>query len=95
MYLVESGADPDAAAAGGVTPLHRAVRNRCSAAVETLLRVGADPDLPNGSGSTAIDLARLTTGRGGSGSAEARAEQRIILDLLTTGTRSRAISPGG
>src|SRR5579871_629562 len=31
IYLIEAGADPNAAAAGGVTPLHRAVRNRCSA----------------------------------------------------------------
>ena len=85
-FLVESGADPNAAAAGGVTPLHRAVRNRCSAAVEALLRAGADPRLPNDSGSTARDLAMLTTGRGGSGSAEAKAEQRKILDLLETGT---------
>jgi hypothetical protein len=28
LYLIEAGADPNAAAAGGVTPLHRAVRNR-------------------------------------------------------------------
>jgi hypothetical protein len=48
-----------------------------------LLRAGADPRLPNDSGSTARDLAMVTTGRGGSGSAEAKAEQRIILDLLT------------
>ena len=80
--LVASGADPNATAAGGVTPLHRAVRNRCSAAVETLLRAGANPRLPNDSGSTAADLAASTTGRGGSGSAEAKAEQRIILDVL-------------
>jgi hypothetical protein len=33
IYLIEASADPNAAAAGGVTPLHRAVRNRCSAAV--------------------------------------------------------------
>ena len=83
--LVESGADPDARAAGGVTPLHRAVRNRCSAAVETLLRAGADPRLRNDSGSTAADLAVSTTGRGGSGTAEAKAEQRIILDALDAG----------
>jgi len=81
-YLIESGADPNAPAAGGVTPLHRAVRNRCSAAVETLLQVGADPHLQNDNGSTAFDLAHWTTGRGGSGSAEAKAEQRTIVELL-------------
>jgi hypothetical protein len=85
-YLVEAGADPDAAAAGGVTPLHRAVRNRCSAAVDALLRAGADPGLANHRGSTASDLARWTTGRGGTGSAEARAEQQIILELLGAGS---------
>ena len=82
LSLVEAGADPNAAAAGGVTPLHRAVRNRCSAAVEALLGAGADPRLPNGSGSTASDLAVWTTGRGGTASEAARAEQRIILELL-------------
>ena len=64
---------------GALTPLHRAVRNRCSAAVEALLGAGADPHLQNNSGSTASDLARWTTGRGGTGSEAAGAEQRIIL----------------
>jgi ankyrin repeat protein len=82
VYLVEAGADPNAPAAGGVTPLHRAVRNRCSAAVEALLGVGADPHLANDRGSTASDLNHWTTGRGGTGSAEAKAEQRIIAELL-------------
>lgn len=80
--LVELGADPNAAALGGVTPLHRAVRNRCSAAVDALLRAGADPRTRNDSGSTALDLAHWTTGRGGSGSTEAKAEQEIIVELL-------------
>jgi ankyrin repeat protein len=80
--LVEAGADVDAAAAGGATPLHRAVRNRCTAAVETLLALGADPGLRNDGGSTAADLADMTTGRGGTGSPEAKAEQAVIRELL-------------
>jgi hypothetical protein len=81
-YLIDAGADPNAPALGGVTPLHRAVRNRCSAAVAALLRAGANPRIQNDGGSTASDLARWTTGRGGSGSQAAKIEQRIILDLL-------------
>jgi hypothetical protein len=81
-FLIEAGADPNAAASGGATPLHRAVRNRCSAAVDALLRGGADPGIQNDRGSTASDLAHRTTGRGGTGSAEAKAEQQIILELL-------------
>lgn len=79
---METGADPNALAAGGVTPLHRAVRNRCSGAVGALLQLGGDPRLANDRGSTAVDLARWTTGRGGSGSVAARAEQQRIVALL-------------
>ncbi len=86
LYLIEAGADPNAVAAGGVTPLHRAVRNRCSAAVGALLRAGADPRLRNDRGSTASELAYWTTGRGGTGSPAARAEQRIITELLAIST---------
>jgi len=82
-FLVSVGADPNAVAAGGVTPLHRAVRNRCSSAVRALLISGADPRRPNDKGSTPIMLTRWTTGRGGSGSPEAKAEQREIVSLLT------------
>jgi hypothetical protein len=86
LYLIEAGADPDATAAGGVTPLQRAVRNRCSAAVEALLSAGADPRLANDRGSTPSDLARRTTGRGGTGSVQAKAEQAVIIELLDRAT---------
>ena len=85
-YLVEAGADPNAVAEGGVTPLHRAVRNRCSGAVDALLRAGADPRRENDHGSTPSDLARWTTGRSGAGSPAARAEQQAIVELLKRAT---------
>lgn len=80
--LIEAGADPNAIDKNGATPLHRAVRNRCAAAVKALLDGGADPVLKNKKGSTPMQLANWTTGRGGSGSPEARAEQEEILRLL-------------
>ena len=80
--LVAAGADPDATDKSGVAPLHRAVRTRCSAAVEALLAAGADPNLANRSGSTPMKLATTTTGRGGSGSAGARQQQEVIIELL-------------
>jgi hypothetical protein len=80
--LIEMGADPNARDNNGVAPLHRAVRTRCSAAVGALLDGGADPGLANGSGSTPMDLATRATGRGGSGSSAAKAEQARIVDEL-------------
>ena len=82
VALLEAGADPNAVDKGGVMPLHRAVRNRCASAVRALIDGGADVGRPNGSGSTPIQLAQWTTGRGGSGSSIAKAEQKVIVRLL-------------
>ena len=80
--LIRAGADPNAVDKSGVAPLHRAVRNRCAAAVRALIDGGADPHAPNGNGSTPKLLATQNTGRGGSGSADAKAQQDEILLLL-------------
>jgi len=80
--LISAGADPNAVDKSGVTPLHRAVRTRCSAAVKALLENGADIRRKNKNGSTPMQIATRTTGRGGSGSAEAKAQQSEIVRLL-------------
>ena len=84
--LIRAGANPNAIDKSGVAPLHRAVRTRCAAAVQTLLVGGADPRLKNKSGSTPLHLAVQNTGRGGSGTPGAIEQQReIILLLLDSG----------
>jgi ankyrin repeat protein len=80
--LVEAGADPNTTNKLGVSPLHKAVRTRCAAAVQTLLASGADPAKKNKRGSDGMLLARLNTGRGGSGSLEAKEQQLKILKSL-------------
>ena len=80
--LIRAGADPNALDKNGVGPFHRAVRNRSAAAVKALLEAGADPRAPNARGSTPILLATQNTGRGGSGSAEGKAQQQQILRIL-------------
>jgi ankyrin repeat protein len=80
--LLEAGADPNAADGSGVAPIHRAVRTRCAAAVRALLDGGADPRRTNSSGSTPMTLATHNTGRGGTGSAQAKAQQAEITRLL-------------
>jgi hypothetical protein len=82
VSLIEAGADPNAQNMDGATPLLRAVRTRCAGAVRALLNHGADPAIRNKNGSTAMQLALHTTGRGGSGSTEAKAQQQEILLLL-------------
>ncbi len=82
VCLIEAGADPNAQNMDGATPLHRAVRTRCAGAVRALLDHGANPAIRNKNGSTAKKLALFTTGRPGSGSPEAKAQQQEILLLL-------------
>jgi hypothetical protein len=80
--LIEAGADPNAVDKSGVTPLHRAVRTRCAAAVKVLLDRGAEVRCQNNNGSTPMQVATRSTGRGGSGSPEAKAQQTEIVRLL-------------
>ena len=80
--LIQHGANPNAFDKSGVAPLHRAVRQRCPAAVEALLNSGASATLQNKSGSTPLRLAVLTTGKSGSGSPEAKICQNQIIELL-------------
>ena len=81
-YLLLAGADPNCRDASGVAPLHRAVRTRCAAAVRELLAGGVDPRMKNRNGSTPLHLAVRTTGRGGTGTDEAREQQSEIITLL-------------
>ena len=87
VRLFEAGADPNATNMDGATPLHKAVRTRCAMAVRTLLKGGADPRKPNKSGSAPLLLAQLNTGRGGSGSPEAKAQQQEMIRELELALR--------
>jgi hypothetical protein len=80
--LIRAGADPNAVDNSGVAPLHRAIRTRCAAAVKALLDGGADTQCKNKNGSTPMQLASRNTGRGGSGSPEAKMQQEEIVRLL-------------
>jgi len=80
--LLKAGGDIHAVDKGGVTALHRAVRNRCTGAVRALLEGGADMRRKSKSGSTAVQLATQTTGRSGTGLAETKAQQAEIVALL-------------
>jgi len=88
--LIGAGADPNVMDKSGVTPLHRAVRTRCTGAVRALLEGGADARRRNKNGSTPMLLATITTGRGGSGSPQSKAEQIKIARLLQEHGASRA-----
>jgi hypothetical protein len=81
-FLIRAGADPNALDRSGVAPLHRAVRNRCGLAAGALIDNGADPRLPNRSGSTPLHLAVQNTGKSGSGTPAAKAQQSQLIALL-------------
>jgi hypothetical protein len=94
--LLDAGAEINAQDKNGATPLHRAVRTRCAAAVRFLLKTGADPLLKNKPGSTPFHLAVQNTGRGGSGAAVAKAAQRqIIEEFLSFGVSPEHKSGNG
>ena len=78
--LHDAGAKIDAQDLNGATPLHRAVRTRCAAAVRFLLQSGCDPLIRNKSGSMAFHLAVQNTGRGGSGEDQAKLAQKEIIE---------------
>lgn len=80
--LIAHGSDPNAGDKRGVTPLHRAVRTRSAAAVRALLDGGADAQRRSRAGSTPVMLATQQTGRSGSGSPAAKAQQAEILSLF-------------
>ena len=88
--LLKAGSDIHARDKNGATPLHRAVRTRCAAAVGCLLNAGSDATLKNKSGSTPFHLAVQNTGRGGSGAEKAKSAQREIIQAFL----EREISPG-
>src|SRR5262249_55394881 len=54
--LLKKGANIHLQDKNGATPLHRAVRTRCAAAVKSLLQAGSDPTLQNKPGSTPFHL---------------------------------------
>jgi ankyrin repeat protein len=87
--LCAAGADANARTKLGVAPLHRAVRTRAALATEELLACGADPKQRNKRGSSAADLAHRTTGKSGSGSPQAKAEQAMIVEILARAARRR------
>lgn len=94
VCLLDAGAEIDLPDKNGATPLHRAVRTRCAEAVQCLLKAGCNPKLRNVSGSTPFHLAVQNTGRGGSGTAQAKAAQRQIIATFRASGVSTALKDG-
>jgi ankyrin repeat protein len=93
--LVRHGADLDCGDAGGVTPLHRAVRARGVAAVRQLLACGARVDCClRKSGSSPLHMAAHASGAGGTAGAS-DAQMAIIELLLRHGADTRARDAAG
>jgi ankyrin repeat protein len=92
--LCAAGAQINAQDKNGATPLHRATRTRCADAVQSLLALGADPLARNKAGSMPFHLAVQNTGRGGSGSAQAQAQQRAIITAFLAAGLSSAVTDG-
>ena len=94
--LIEAGANINSQDKNGATPLHRAVRTRCAAAVKYLLKSGADPLLKNKPGSAPFHIAVQNTGRGGSGAAIAvDAQRQIIREFLSFGLSPKLKTSAG
>ncbi len=54
--MIENGADVNAKAKDGTTPLHDAMRFLSQELVDYLVQHGADPSIPNEDGKSVIDL---------------------------------------
>src|SRR5262249_5011731 len=94
--LLDEGANIHLQDKNGATPLHRAVRTRCAAAVKFLLQSGSDPTMKNKPGSTPFHLAVQNTGRGGSGEQAAiDAQREIIKTFLSLGMSPSLRSSSG
>ena len=94
--LLQHGADIHLQDMNGATPLHRAVRTRCAAAVKFLLEAGGDPTIRNKPGSTPFHLAVQNTGRGGTGEPAAIGAQReIIKEFLAFGVSPKLKNTSG
>lgn len=90
--LLQAGVDIDAEDRRGLSPIHAAVENSQTAALELLLSKGADPDRLNGDGWTplahAIELELDTaSGRG-------RPEPELSSLLIRWGADPDALAPG-